>query len=266
MSIKAGFLGYAIVDGTTIRINDSSLNLHREPLFFDHIVGLRDNIPSGIFGDKGDSGELNRQKIIYRKSNIKIQGSISYPLIQDDPLFDLAKTGDSFNIRIVYGCNVGRSFSDCVVNTYNISVNAGDFASVTADIWAIEANDDDSWSKQTDETKIITWDNFTISEYDKISGFSLDINNNCSFIYTASSIGDGTPLKIRVGMQEVTGNFSIYNRAGDLSLSGEKTINISCDALSMNLKCLLRPSEMQASLGPVVSSIPFVGVDRALGE
>jgi len=274
--INAGFLGLAEVNGTKIRCQDFSMNPRQDALFYDHIVGLRDSIPDSIFAGKGDVGNLNIQKTIWRPSVKIYQGGIGYPLIAEDPLFELARLGDKFDLTFSYDCESGRKFTGCVVNSYTFSVTAGDIASITADIMATGLTDSGSLGRYTEEEKIVTWDDFTITatgsgggDLDSIQSMTFTVNNNCKPIYTAgaNNVFDLNPLTIRVGMQEVSGIISYYGKGADLIYMGDLgSIDISSTIFNATLNVLFKPQERTSSLGPIISPLPFVGVDYALGE
>ncbi len=276
MSINAGFLGLANVNGTLLRCQDFSMNPRQDALFYDHIIGLRDTIPSTLFGRKGDVGgknTINAQKIIWRPSVKICQGGISYPLIETDPLFELAKRGIPFNLTFAYDCESARTFIDCVVNTYTFSVTAGDIATITADIMARTVNDADRLGRYNVESKIVTWDDFDITTTGgagaEIQSMTFTVNNNCKPVYTAgaNNILNLNPLAIRVGMQEVSGSISYYGKGADLaSMGGEGTITLSSTEFNVDLNVLFKPQERASSLGPVIAPLLFVGRDYALGE
>jgi hypothetical protein len=274
MSIKAGFLGYAIVDGIIIRCNDFSLNPKQDVLFYDHIVGLRDSIPSSIFSGKGDIGNLNIQRKVMRPGVKICQGGINYPMIESDPLYMLAKTADDFDLSFNYSCNsIKRTFINCKVNNYNFTITSGDFATVSVDIIAQTVSESESGADlYNDEIKMITWDSFSISTpvIDSfINSFSLTINNNCNPVYTAgaNNVLNLNPLGIRVGMQEISGTISYYSDCAPLAGVGEPTtIQIASTGISEELNVVFKPQEINGSIGPMICPLNFVGINYALGE
>ncbi len=273
MSINAGFLGLAEVNGSKLRCNDFSMNPRQDALFYDHIIGLRDNIPSTLFGGKGDANQLNKQKVMWRPSVKICQGGIGYPLIETDPLFELAKKGNSFNLTFAYDCESARTFIDCVVNTYTFSVTAGDIATITADIMARTVTESGPLGIYDAESKMVTWDDFDIITKGgadaEIQSMTFTVNNNCKPVYTAgaNNILNLNPLAIRVGMQEVSGSISYYGKGADLvSIGGEGTITLSSTEFNVDLNVLFKPQERASSIGPVIAPLLFVGRDYALGE
>ena len=275
MPIKPGYIGVLDIGGSLLRCNDFNVNLKQDALFYDHIIGLRDNIPSGIFGGKGDVGSLNIQKSIWRPGVKLVRGGFQYPLATEDPLYELAKTGGSFNMNFSYSCGIGRQFSDCKVNSYTFTITAGDYAIVNADVMGRFMEETGSDTLYEGETKLVTWDDFTISSVaggGEIQSFTFTVNNNCSPIYTSGSNAEGVndlaPLQIRVGMQELSGTISYYNAGSDIPAiaNDPSTITISSGAFSAELSVIFQPQERVGAIGPVVSPLNFVGVNYALGE
>jgi hypothetical protein len=301
--IKAGFIGLAKVDGTYVRCTDFSINPRQTAQFYDHIIGLRDTIPKTIFEGKGDEDTIKPQKKIWRPSVKIYQGQIGYPLTLfkspllthgtllmhakiKSPLLTHAKKGTDFDINFAYTCkDIIRKFTGCKVNQYTFSITAGDFAKISADIMAVSGEDmavsgedSNNQSRYTEVEKLITWDDVTIKIdnvwADCMRSFTFTVNNNCKPIYTAGKNNDGdklNPAVIRVGMQEVTGSISYYNKGEDLSfmedIDSVKKISISMsDGFDVDLNVIFQPQERTSAIGPIISNLPFVGVDYAMGE
>jgi len=286
--VNAGFLGYAIINGTTIRCTDFSVNPRQEVLFYDHVIGLRDSIPSGIniFDGKDDVGNLNKQKILFRPGVKIYQGAISFPATETSmvAMFDLARTGDEFEMEFKHTCGISRHFYGCRVNTYSFSVASGDILNISADIMAIQGEDSSMVDLITNEEKLMTWDTITVkcsaitsdNSNKGISSVDFSVNNNCMPIYTAgANNGAGgmqklSPYVIRVGMQEVSGSINYYNKGGDLAFvesDTPQTLEIHVGtSWSKVLNILVKPIERNSSLGPIMSALPFVGCGYALGE
>lgn len=274
-SIKAGYLGIASIDGTMVRCQDFSMNPKQEPKFYDHIFGLRDAAQASLFGGKGDIGALNPQKILWRPGVKIYQGGMSFPLTEriGTLFFDLARTGNDFNLEFAYDCESGRLFEGCKVNSYTFTVTAGDLATVNVDIIGMKASPTGGLSYDVDE-KLLTWDDFQIASASldtSIQSLTLNVNNNCKPVYTAGGNAELklNPIRIRVGMQEVTGSIAIYNKGAplrfmeDIAESTPLTITSSSGERSLNV--IFKPQERSASIGPVISQLSFVGVDHAMG-
>jgi hypothetical protein len=225
---------------------------------------------------------LNIQKTIWRPSVKIFQGGITYPVTElgGDPLFSAARTGDDFDISFALHCFGGkREYTSCKVNSYTFSVTAGDFCQVNADIMATKGQEVAAAPiviTNRSEEKIVTWDALNVSitggsNY-PIQSITFTINNNCKPVYTAgaNTLLKLRPGKIRVGMQNVTGSIAYYNEGKGLSfledISEPNTIRIFGGGISISLNVLFKPQERQSAIGPVISTLPFVGVDYALGE
>ena len=276
--IKQGYMGLAFIGSNELRCTDFSIQVQQQPLFYDHTIGLRDSIPVTLIGGKGDIGALNIQKTIWRPSVKSYQGSITFPItsLGGDPLYEYAKTGDDFDLEFQYTCGISRNYNQCKVNSYTFTATAGDFCTVSADIMCLQGLDGTLDSKYTEVEKIVTWDDVDISigglgVSDCIQAFTFTVNNNCKAIYTAGGNIDLSlnPILIRVGMQEIQGAISFYNQGNILEfledITSPKTISVSAYGIGIDLYVLFKPQERSGSTGPVISTLPFVGVDYALG-
>ena len=269
MTINAGYIGYAEINGTQIRCTDFSVVPSQDALFYNHIYGLRDG---GSNGGKGDTGALNTQRTLFRPSVISISGGISFPATEGggaSVLFDLAKTGDSFDMDFHYDCDNGRSFNSCKVGRFEFSIVAGDIINISADIMANNVADGSGASEFNSLEKLITWDKVSVGDFgDGVQAFNFSINNNLIPIYTAGGNSEYTnkllPAEIRVGMQEVTGTITAYGMNSHYyDISNKSTITVSAPGFSTNINCVFRPSGANGSSGAIVNTYPFIGVDRA---
>lgn len=278
-TIKPGYMGIATIAGSSVRCNDFSMQAIQNPLFYDHVFGLRDSGGGSLYAGKSDTGALNTQKRIMRASVKIFQGSISYPIasVSGDPLFEYAKTGDSFSVGFTYTCGISRSFGDCKINTYTFTATGGDLCQVSAEIIGITASDGEGGDGYDAEEKLLTWGEISVSvggggSGDPINAITFTVNNNCKPIYTAGGnvAFSLEPIKLRVGMQEVSGSISYYNKGVDLlfleGIQDSSEITISGEGVERTLNVVFKPQERSGSIGPIISSLPFVGVDTALGE
>jgi len=275
MAIEAGYLGYAVVNGLKVRCTDFNVKMVQNVLFYDHIIGLRDSVPTSILGSKGDNASWNEQKIFYRPGTKIVEGSVSFPLLETSAsafYIDACK-GNDINVDLFYGCHSGKEFKRCKVNTYSFTATAGEGGTVTASIMGIDVEDGEDVEIYDTAEKIITWDEIKISGAGANTGIvSLDftINNNCIPIYTAGN-NISTPLlakEIRVGMQAVTGSISFYNEIGpeDGFVESEepRTITVKAGIFSATLTVLYQYPERSGQVPAYVRTIPFVGVGRAV--
>jgi hypothetical protein len=280
MSLKSGYMGLCILDGLKIRVNDFSVNVKQEVEFYDHIIGLRDSLPSGL-NTKGDTGRLNVQKTFWRPGVKICTGNISFPATTKNlqKTFDLVKTGDDFELIFTYSCNdVRRTFKFCKISSFNFTVTAGDHAVIQLSIMARDMTEGTGSSRLTSPEKLLTWDQIGITSISshKIQMFSFVVNNPCIPIYTAgtNSSNDLFPKKIRVGMQSVTGSIVYYIKGisyTDLDKdTGINTINIKisdkCSVTFNESLCVVyKPIERGSNIGALLHTLPFVGIGKALG-
>ena len=67
-------------------------------------------------------------------------------------------------------------------------------------------------------------------------------------------------------MQEVTGTVSVWGRQNDYyDIEGPRTIQFRSPSLDFNINVLYTPVQVPGSITPVISGIPFVGIDRPFG-
>lgn len=290
--VKPGFIGIALFDGdliggqqggpnndpyegTFVRCTAFNVNLEQTPLWYDHTIGLRDSIPTSIHETKGDNGERQIQKHIWRASTKIIKGSITFPLTENnaDVLFEKAKTGDDFKMSFQYTCGLQRNYVDCKINSYTLNLVAREMVTVTAEIWALDVTEvAGSTTHFIKEEKLITWDACTVdmdggSVIDYMRSFDFIINNNLKAIYTAgSNISKALgPSKFRVGMQTVTGSAAIFDDALSLFAPMESTvgkeININVgNIFPVTLNVLYRPLQRSGNIPTLVHTLPFEGV------
>jgi hypothetical protein len=282
MALNAGYIGLCEIDGLKIRVSSFNLNVRQEVQFYDHIIGLRDSIPTGL-KTKKDDGNLNIQKTFWRPGVKIAAGGITFPATVKNlqKIYDLAKTGDDFTIKFTYSCkDVERTFRFCKINSFIFTSVAGEIATIQIDVMSRDmkesTNKRNLWTKKQ---KLLTWDeiNVTSISADPVQQFTFAVNNNCMPIYTAGANDtDGLfPKVIRVGMQQVTGTIVYYVRGvsyDDIDdLTSNNNINIksvdNCDGVEFNedLCVIYKPIERASSMTALLHTLPFVGVGNALG-
>jgi hypothetical protein len=293
MSINPGYIGYADIGGTLVRCNDFSVNVKQEPLFYDHIIGLRDTIPTNIYDIKGPltdpvaSGTLyNPQKILWRPGVKISQGGFTFPWTDDTissgtggspMLWEEARGAGEFDMDFYHTSDIARKFTGCKINTYSFKISAGDIVTSSMDIMAIheESLDASGLEQISTSNKIVTWDAVSIASdiigSNTIVSLEFSINNALIPIYTAGS--NANPYnsleakEIRAGMQQLTGNLTFYD-ANSLnfleSIADANTITVSIGDFSFNLTVIFNPMTQPAAVGPVIRTLPFTGVDYNL--
>ena len=289
--LRSGFMGEADVGGTKIRCSSFSVNPSQDVLFYNHVIGLRDTVPSDESTKHvlpESSIAVNTQRRIWRPSPITISGGIGFPATETSlkSLFNLARYAQYFDTTFVYYCNrVGigeetRLFKDCRIGDFSFAVKAGDIVNLSSTISAKNVvASRGNYRGYTKAEKIITWDKslititnapFSISNF-IIEGFDFKINNNLQTIHVANAVGTAypdslLPFDLRVGMQEVSGDLTIYMEQGlefipfDLTTPTKITINLP--NLIINMDVVFRTNQMDGVVGPIITKLPFVGVDK----
>ena len=273
-------MGLCEVDGLKIRVSNFNVNVKQEVQFYDHAIGLRDSIPSGL-DTKGDVGALNIQKHFWRPGVKIVSGNFDFPATPSNfqKIFDLAKTGDDFTLQFNYACDdVERLFKYCKINSFSFSVTAGEIATIQVDVMGremIESTGSNTWR---DPQKLLTWDAVEITSISNnpVQMFNFTVNNNCKPVYTAGAndTNDLFPKKIRVGMQELSGSIVYYIKGVDYEDLDKNSsydtikidINDSCSSnFSEELCVIYKPIERAGSLKALLHTLPFVGVGNAMG-
>jgi hypothetical protein len=283
LTIVPGFMGYAEIGSYKVRCTDFNVQLAQKPVFYDHIIGLRDSIPTDILGSKKDDGMFNEQKIFWRGSTKIVEGTINFPMTSEsaDAFFSEAYSGDEFDMSLYYACDKGADFKSCRVNTYSFTATAGEGVNVSVGIMGKEEDIGGSPSEYTEAEKIITWDSVSISGTDfddAIMSFEFTINNNCIPIYTSGTNNTDTGSTstkllahaIRVGMQTVTGSVTFFNDYGPAEVyvedATEKTISIDVGgrAFAAELTVVFEHPQRTGQVSPYIKVIPFAGVATAV--
>ncbi len=272
--VYAGYMGLAIIDGTKIRCSDMSISNAQNVHYYDHTIGLRDSIVTGS-AVKGDVGNLNYQKYIWSPENEIAQGTISFPVTEKSGLqkcFDLIKTGDSFSCTIDNDCQIGQNFEKCRAETFTLSLQAGQPATVSFGVMGIFKDESTGASNYNTAEKIITWDKMNISTAltttDSIESFDLSANNECIPIYTNNATLK--PYAIRVGKQTVSGNLKYYvkgrsHQSLTYSTSSQPITLTIGDSFTETITVIYQPIQRPGSPSTIIHTIPFVGYGKALG-
>jgi len=267
-----GYLGIARVGGTIFRCTDCNINMQQEALFYDHVIGLRDTIPT-TSQTKGETDVVNLQKTIWRPSTKIVGGSLAFPATENNigSFFEFAKRGRSFNLTFQYHTGEGREFESCKVSSWSLSCTAGDICNVSVEVMGVGL-EDSTVGLYTNAEKLITWDKVDLTpaiSSHPIQAFNININNPLIPIYTSTSNSekDLWPLEIRVGMQEVSGTISFWGRVDDYyDIQGPYTMTLTILGFSTPITVLFQPVQPQGSVNPIITTIPFVGIDRPFGS
>ena len=300
MAFHVGYMGYCKVGPaggslTTIRITGSSLN---------PVQNI--NAPELV------QGEYNKRAWNY--GPIETGGNITGPLgelssvVLASDAWDRDKTGsgdrllNEVDVEIFFykaTGNSGRKFAGCQINSYALSVTAGDVATFTADFFGkqVTAIGSSVWNATNCE-KLITWDRCeadcsaitgVTNLTNQIQGWSLTINNNMKRIYNVGQKStdvaiDGKlfPVDILAGIRDVTGSLTIYadddNKSlldklatppyfgadafADYSASTPVTItfNVNAPDVVIPLKCYFQRTEINAMTDTQTYTANFTGL------
>lgn len=283
-------MGLATIDDTKIRCTSFNVNPNQDVLFYNHVIGLKDTIPtdSATKGEDLGSTYANVQRKIWRPSPIAITGGMSFPATDKNvkDMFLKARYANYFDLDFAYYCGTGseggRKFKDCRIADYDFNVTSGDLLNVSTTIHAKNIEDGDGFSSYTTAEKLITWDAVKITvtsapftiDSDIISGFNFKINNNIQTIYVAKSSDPVTdssllPHDLRVGMQEITGSITIYLEQGKefipINLDTVAKINIQIlNTYTITIDAVFKSNQIEGMVGPIITQLPFVGVDMGL--
>lgn len=285
MAFHMGYVGYAKLGGTVVRIESSSLNPTQSI-----------NEPNLV------QGEYNKRAWNY--GAVETGGNISGPLGESTSLqlaqysWDRIEDGDqlanSIDVEIYFykgSGNTGRKFDDCQINTFGLSISSGDVASFTVDFMGTTVSAIGGATFQVSELpceKLVTWDKCGIdisvagasSLNEEIQSWSLDIKNN---LQRLQRVGQPNlfPVAILAGIREVTGSLTIYasdaNNAlmdklasppyfgadsyDDYNASTPITATFTAgSSISLPLKCYFERTEVRAGTDTMTYSSNFVGL------
>lgn len=276
--VKAGYIGILSIGNTKIRCSSFSVNPNNDPLFYNHVIGLNDTVPSNYATKGEDVGVIQTQRRVWRPSTISITGGISFPATETglQTFFNYAKYGNYFDIDFNYYCGIGKKFTNCRVNGFDFSNQAGDIAQVNVDIIASGITTTTDIVPYEDAEKIINLPSIILTgvpfslNQTMIKAVSYKINNNAMPIYVSKDTTDLFPQDIRLGMQEVTGSILLYLKSGyeyiPTTLDTPSVMTISAGTWSVDLHIVFSSNKMDGEVGPIVTELPFVGVDKALSE
>jgi hypothetical protein len=211
-------------------------------------------------------------------------------------IFEFIRTGAFIDeINYQYFCSEAggddgtRMFKDSRLDSLSISSTAGDIVNVSMNVFSKTIESPGGSAEQYDAPeKLITWDKVELSVNDMnidsslVQSFELEIKNNVKPIFTASPDNDTNdlgPHDLRVGSQEVTGTLSVYGMdgvdfladcgGGGADPAAPSTIGLKIGGgavLDVTITCVFFPRSTDGKTSAIVSSIPFMGVDYALGE
>lgn len=292
MAFHVGYMGYCVMtpsvgSPTTIRITGSSLN---------PVQAI--NAPDLV------QGEYNKRAWNY--GPIETGGNVTGPLGEissvalatdawdRDPTGPGDRLANTVDVEIYFykaTGNSGRKFAGCQIDSYALTVTAGDVATFTANFFGKQVTAiGSSVFNATACEKLITWDmcgvdlsavtevtNFS----NQIQGWSLTISNNLKRIMRVGQ-PDLFPVDILAGIRNVEGDLTIYadddNKAlltkltnppyfGADSFSGYSaatpvtiTFNINAPAIVIPLKCYFARTDINAMIDTQTYTAHFTGL------
>ena len=77
-----------------------------------------------------------------------------------------------------------------------------------------------------------------------------------------------SPFDLRLGMQEVTGTLTLYNKGGQdflINSTGSTDLRLVCPGLNTHIFVIFKPREINGAIEPVITTLPFIGIDKAFG-
>jgi hypothetical protein len=279
MTIHMGYMGWAKIGTTTVKITSSSIN----PV-------------QAIEAPELVQGDYVKKAMNYGK--IETGGNIAGPIAETSVGFlwtyattrttDGDKMNASVDIEIMYYKGGGRKFSDCQLNSFQISVTAGDVAQYTIDFMGTTASALSGGSVGTVNCeKLVTWDKCSFSgggiPDDQIQSFSLTVGNGLQRIYKLNT-GNLFPAEILAGMQDVTGNVSFYadspvdtmlpvNTGGssdgygadswDDYTAAANALTFVAGPITASANVMFARPEANAQTGPAIYTVAFTGVCTA---
>ena len=273
LNVYAGYIGTVDIDDVKVRCTDASTNIEQSSEFYDHIIGLRDSIPSSGSSTKTDAGNVNYQKYIWRPGVRIVNGNVSFPMTKEAfrKVWDLARKADSFTMIQEFTCGIRRTFSNCKVSSFNFNATAGDIVNCSVSIMSNYVEEDSTTTKapaNITSQKLITWDVIAIStpiSSNAIQALDFTVDNPCKPIYTSGNLW---PREIRIGMQEMTGTITFYTKGNDLTLltadSASTYIDLDIDGIERRLNVIFMPIQRSGSINAQEYPLGFVGAGKAM--
>jgi len=288
-TISQGYIGIAEFGGLKVRCEDFGVNLQQDYQFYNHAVGLNDDVTGGGKTKGEKVGTINIQRTFFRPGVFKIEGSMSFPATEVNIpyFFNLIKTGNyietfSFYYYCIDETKIGRKFNKVRLSNFNLEVTAGEIIKVTVGFVAKDYESATGLPDYTDSEKLLTWDmaeiivdSTPIDTEKGLSAFSLSVDNKVEAIYTLQPDNDLNalgPHDLRLGIQEVSGTLTYYNITGlkvlpECEKPYEKgTITVTMGAFTTPINTIFLPAQVSGSSGTITTSIGFVGVDKAFGD
>ena len=139
-------------------------------------------------------------------------------------------------MEISYYRSSGRKFQHCAINSYEVSITAGDVANFTVDFMGAAVGNDSGVVGQSNNTaynypatclKLVTWDRcsfgltplptFGTDEFE-VQAFTFTVNNNVQRVYKIDTSGNPQaklyPLELVAGFRDLSGSVTVFAEGG----------------------------------------------------
>jgi hypothetical protein len=285
MAVHMGYLGSASINGNQVFLTGSSLN---------PVQNI--NAPDLVQG--------RFVKHVWNYDKVEIGGNLTGPIDENHAnTFDLAWKRDpaspdhmldeTITVTIMYYKSSGRKFNQCAINTWEVSVTAGEVAQFSIDFFgaatsqgagtALECN---STAQNAACSKLVTWDKCTIDGMGgstDVQAFTFTVNNNLQRVYKIGSQTQDSglfPAEVVAGFRDVTGSITAF-ADGDLCTQfplGAYGADDNCDyeagdglpltftvgecpeVMSENIKAVFKRPEASATTGLAMYTLSFQGL------
>ena len=276
MAIHMGYMGQATIDGTVVKITSSSIN----PV---QVIEAPELV----------QGDFVKKAVNYGK--IETGGNIAGPVAENSiaalwaDAIDRTSFGDqmahSIPIDILYYKGGGRSFADCQLNTFQISVTAGDVAQFTIDFMGTTSAALLGPPSAVSCEKLVTWDKCSMTcadlgtAVDQIQSYTFSMGNALQRVYKIKTPPNNLfPAEILAGMQVITGSVSFYaddvldtelpiwpgGKFGadswDDYTASASPLSFGAGPITANAYVMWNRPEANAQTGPAIYTVAFTGV------
>ena len=268
MAVHMGYMGSATAFNVPVYLTGSSINPVQNV-----------NAPDLVQGQF--------VKHIWNWDKIETGGNITGPVVdamgslwqaawrRKSPGYD--ELEQSGTVAIAYYKGQGRSFSNCQINSFEVSVSAGEVAQFSIDFMGASTSGSGvscgGAAGGATCKRLVTWDqcSCTSPNNQDVQAFTVTLNNNLERIYV---LGQATlaPYYIKAGFREVTGSITVYGDGcpsgggGDTSCVGNTDIaTFSIGRCQGNFglsgfKLAWHRPEASASTGPAMYTYNFTGL------
>ncbi len=275
-TINPGYMGWANLDGVSLRFTDASIAANQEVNAPDLIMGHWDR-------DAWVAGPIT------------IGGSISGPVTENfaagtGSVWDLATNRGTdcgslspVPLTLYYYCGTddrsGRTFPEIMIQSLNVSCSAGDIAQFSMEVIGAKEPEWQSYgSKFDDEEKLLTWDKVGVTggpggDDFVLSSFDFTINNNIEAVYAIGKQEDGGamdyyPYALIPGLRHISGTLTYYNIPHDVAdainydtaHANVGDLAFDLDGTAFTFHVAFHRVVPNSSVGPIMSTVAFTGV------